>query len=78
MGIEYRIACDLPAGFDPGRLQQRLPNSGSGAHCYDYSIESYGFYFVDHLVDRSVASIALRVLLDEALRGNDTVEVSEP
>jgi hypothetical protein len=43
---------------------------------YSYAIEPDGFYFIDHLADRTVAAVALQSLLDEALRFNDTVELT--
>lgn len=45
---------------------------------YNYAIEADGFYFVDHLVDANMASLALRQFIDEALRISPTIEVSEP
>jgi len=44
---------------------------------YSYAIESDGFYFIDHLADRTVAAVALQSLLDEALGLNDAVELTQ-
>lgn len=80
MGIEYKIKFAVPAGYDPALLLQRLPSPidrQAMAEIYDYSIAADGFYFVDHLVDRAVAAVALRSFLDEALRFSYSVEISE-
>lgn len=80
MGIEYKIKFAVPTDYDPASLFQRLPspiNRRAMAEIYDYSIEADGFYFVDHLVDRAVAAVALRSFLDEALRFSHSVEISE-
>ncbi|WP_238707578.1 hypothetical protein [Comamonas testosteroni] len=44
---------------------------------YSYAIEPDGFYFIDHLADRTVAAVALQSLLDEALGLNDAVELTQ-
>lgn len=49
----------------------------SRTEIYNYAIEADGFYFVDNLGDRTVAAVALRSLLDEALRFSPTVELTE-
>jgi hypothetical protein len=80
MGIEYKIKFVVPTDYDPASLFQRLPSPidrRAMAEIYDYSIEADGFYFVDHLVDRAVAAVALRSFLDEALRFSHSVEISE-
>lgn len=81
MGIEYRIKFAVPAGYDPSALFKKLPGSiepPSMAEIYSYSMEQEGFYFVDHLVNPGVASLALRRFIDEALRHGERVEIVEP
>lgn len=80
MGIEYRIKFAVPADYDPGLLFQKLPspiNRAPMAEIYNYAIEADGFYFVDHLANREVASVAFRLFVDEALRIAGSVEVTE-
>lgn len=44
----------------------------------DYSIEPDGFYFVDHLANLEVASVALRRFIDEAMGHAQIIEILEP
>lgn len=79
MGIEYKIRFAVPAGYDPSALFRKLPSPiGRRAtlEIYNYAIETDGFYFVDRLVDRGVAAVALRHFLDEALRLAPSVEIT--
>lgn len=81
MGREYKIKFSVPGNYDPSALQRRLPSpihSTAAGDSYHYAIEPDGFYFIDHLVDRTVAAVALRCLLDEALGLADVVELTEP
>ena len=81
MGIEYKIKFAVPIDYDPGSLFRKLPSPidrRAMAEIYNYSIEADGFYFVDNLVDRDVAAVALRSFLDEALRLAHSVEITEP
>ena len=81
MGIEYKIKFAVPTDYDPSALFRKLPSPiarRAMAEIYNYSIKADGFYFVDHLVDASVAAVALRSFLDEALRFSHSVEVTEP
>jgi hypothetical protein len=67
--------------YDPATLFRKLPSPiarRAMAEIYNYSIEADGFYFVDHLVDASVAAVAPRCFLDEALRVSRSIEVTEP
>ncbi len=80
MGIEYKIKFTVPDGFNPSALFEKLPSPIARdrlAEIYNYSIEPDGFYFVDHLVNEEVASLALRRFLDEALCHGQSVEVVE-
>ncbi len=81
MGREYKIKFSVPGNYDPTALQWKLPSpihSATQGDSYHYAIEPDGFYFVDHLVDRTVAAVALQCLLDEALGLTDVVELTEP
>lgn len=80
MGREYKIKCVVPDNYDPSALLRRLPNPSNPevlGEVYSYVIEPDGFYFIDHLADRTVAAVALQSLLDEALRFNDAVELTQ-
>jgi hypothetical protein len=80
MGIEYRIKFAVPPGYSPEGLLRKLPspiNRETMQEIYAYTIEEDGFYFLDSLVDREVASVALRVLVDEALSHSQSVQVDE-
>jgi hypothetical protein len=81
MGREYKIKFAVPVGYEPASLFRRLPSPidrRAMAEIYNYAIEADGFYFVDHLVNRGVAAVALQSFLDEALGLADSVELIEP
>lgn len=81
MGREYKIKFSVPGGYDPAALQRKLPSpihSAATGDSYQYAIEADGFYFVDHLVGRTAAAVALQCLIDEALGLTDAVELTEP
>lgn len=81
MGIEYKIKFALPEDFNPSGLFKKLPNPiarGPMAEIYNYAIEPDGFYFVDHLVNRDVAAVALRLFIDEALSHSEAIQIFEP
>jgi hypothetical protein len=80
MGREYKITFPVPGDYDPSALLRKLPNPmHPEALCetYSYAVEPDGFYFVDHLVDRTVAAVALQGLLDEALQCTDVIELTQ-
>jgi hypothetical protein len=77
MGREYKIKFAVPADYEQTNLLRRLPSPAT-TESYSYAIEADGFHFVDYLVDREVAAVALQVLLDEALGIADPVEVTNP
>ncbi|ACY31863.1 MULTISPECIES: hypothetical protein [Comamonas] len=80
MGREYKIKFVVPGNYDPTALLGRLPNPNNPevmGEAYSYAIEPDGFYFIDHLADRTVAALALQSLLDEALGLNDTIELTQ-
>jgi hypothetical protein len=81
MGIEYKIKFVLPENFSPTGLFKKLPSPiarGPMAEIYNYAIEPEGFYFVDNLVNREVAAVALRMFIDEALSHSQVVQILEP
>ena len=81
MGIEYKIKFSVPQGYDSSALLNHLPSPihrATMTEIYNYKVERDGFYFVDHLVDEKVASVAFKRFVDEALRHSSSVEIVEP
>ncbi len=81
MGIEYKIKFRIPQGFDASTLLRKLPSPihrATMTEIYNYKVEQDGFYFVDHLVDDKVASVAFKQFINEALRHGSSVEIVEP
>jgi hypothetical protein len=80
MGLEYRIKCTLPPGFDCSGVLGKLPSpiSSQMTEIYNYKVHEDGFYVVDNLVDKAVASYALRLFIDEALKVATDVVIYEP
>jgi len=81
MGIEYRIKFNVPGNFNPSALFKKLPSPiahGQMSEIYNYAVEPDGFYFVDHLVNKDVAAVALRLFIDEALAHSETIQILEP
>lgn len=81
MGIEYKIKFTVPENYDPTSLFNQLPSPidrDSTTGIYNYSIEADGFYFLDQLVNREVASVAFGRFIDEALRLSQSVNIFEP
>ena len=78
MGVEYKILFKVPSGYDPSNLSLKLPEQHGAQEVFSYVLEQDGFYFVDHLVNKPLASIALRSLIDEALNLADSIEITEP
>lgn len=79
MGIEYKIKFTVPQGYDPSVLVKKLPSpiqKGQMMEIYNYRVEFEAFYFVDHLVNPGVASLALRRFIDEAFRFSDSLQIS--
>jgi hypothetical protein len=78
MGIEYKIKFSIPQGYDPSTLLRKLTSpihAEKTIQIYNYAVEQDGFYFMDHLVDNKVASVALRRFVDEALSHGSSVEI---
>lgn len=79
MGLEYKIKWDIPQGYSPETILQKLPSpiSSEMTEIYNYSVENDGFYFRDNLVDRVVVSYAMKLFIDEALAYCDEVKIVE-
>jgi hypothetical protein len=78
MGVEYRIRFTVPADFSAEELARRLPDAAAPNSAwleYEYRVEAGGFTFVDHCGKRETSSVALRCLVDEALRHDDAVVI---
>jgi hypothetical protein len=81
MGVEYKIKFCVPENYDPSALFKKLPSPigrPSMTEIYNFKIEHDGFYFVDHLVNNEVASVAFRFFVNEALSHAESVEIVEP
>ena len=81
MGIEYKIKFAVPENFSPTGLFKKLPSPiehGKTAEIYNYAIEADGFYFVDQLVNKDIAAVALRLFIDEALSHSQPIQIFEP
>ena len=81
MGIEYKIKFNVPTDYDSSALFKKLPspiNRPSMTEIYNFRIEHDGFYFVDHLVNDQVASIAFKRFVNEALSHGGSVVIVEP
>jgi hypothetical protein len=79
MGFEYKIRFTVPPGFSSERLLQRLPDSKAteGKHqLYDFKVDSDGFYFLDYGKSQ-IASVAFRMLVDEALQHSQNAIIEE-
>jgi hypothetical protein len=80
MGREYFIATKPPSGDRLNTLLRRLPSPIKHltiTEIYNYRVDPDGYYFVDHLVDRTVAATALLVFIDDALSRGEA-RISEP
>ena len=60
------------------RDRRGLLQNATLSEIYNYKVEQHGFYFVDHLVDESVASVAFKRFVDEALRYGSSVAIVKP
>ena len=81
MGIEYKIKFSVPQGYDSSALLNHLPSPihrATMTEIYNYKVERDGFYFVDHLVDEKVASVAFKRFVDEALRYGSSITIVKP
>jgi hypothetical protein len=44
---------------------------------YNFSVEPYGFYFLDNLIDQKVAGYAMKLFVDECFKYSGTVEIQK-
>ncbi|MBP6629043.1 MAG: hypothetical protein KBG28_31780 [Kofleriaceae bacterium] len=73
--IRFAVAPEVTASGLAKRLAAAAPDP-VGAASYDYYVVADGIVFVDH-VKSDAASVALRRLIDEALRHADQVTIEE-
>ena len=81
MSLEYRIQFNVPENYDPTALFKRLPSPiqrSTMTEIYNYKIEPDGFYFIDHLVNDAIASVAFKQFVNEALSLSKKVQVLKP
>jgi len=79
MGKDYQIEWKKPASYNPSKVLRKLPSpiSSQMTEIYNYSVEDYGFYFLDNLVDPTVAGHAMKLFVDEALALSESVKITE-
>jgi hypothetical protein len=74
---EYMIEWNQPKSHDPIDVLKKLPSpiSPDVLEIYNYSVEDYGFYFIDRGIDDAVAGHAMKLFVDEALECADEVRI---
>ncbi|MCP3924286.1 MAG: hypothetical protein GY714_17055 [Desulfobacterales bacterium] len=79
MGKEYKIEWEVPVDYKPSDVLRKLPSpiSNEMTEIYNFSVEDFGFYFLDNLVDDKVAGYALKLFIDEALTYVENVVVRD-
>lgn len=81
MGYEYRIRFPVPPGYSVDavcrRLPDRQPDPASQWPVFDFKLEAYGFYFLDHGGEPATAALAFRALVTEALNHAQQVTIEE-
>ncbi|MCA9740918.1 MAG: hypothetical protein H6695_18605 [Deferribacteres bacterium] len=79
MKAEYKIKFEMPKDYNPSDLFMSLPSPLSSimTEIYNYSIEPYGFYFLDNLVDQKRAGYAMKLFIDEAFKYTKRVEIQK-
>ncbi len=78
MTQEYKIKFKIPAEYDTEALFSKLPSPihrSKMLEIYNYRIDHDGFYFVDQIVDVTVAAVAFKLFVDEALKNAAAVEI---
>ena len=77
MSQEYKIEWQTPKNYEPWDVLQTLPSpiSKEMTEIYNYSVEDDGFYFLDNLIDQTVAALAMKLFIDEALKHVDKVNI---
>ena len=80
MAKEYKIQFAVPADYNPANLFKQMPSPihrQTMSEIYNYRIEKDGFYFVDSSVDTTMASVAFRLFIDEALKIVSSIEIKK-
>jgi len=79
MKKEYKIIFDMPKAYKSKEVLNKLPSpiSNQMTEIYNYSIEDYGFYLLDNLVDQTTTGKAMKIFIDEALKYSKSIEVVE-
>ena len=79
MKVEYKIKCVIPNDYDPSEVLRKLPSpiSSNMTEIYNYSVEPYGFYFLDNLVDQKTAGHAMKLFIDECFKHSGSVEIQK-
>ncbi len=79
MKFEYKIKFEMPKGYDPYNVLRKLPSpiSPKMTEIYNYSVQSYGFYFLDNRVDQRTAGHAMKLLVDECFKYSKTVKIEK-
>jgi hypothetical protein len=77
MSNEYKIEWQKPDNYEPWDFLQTLPSpiSTEMTEIYNYSVEDDGFYFLDNLIELTVAAHAMKLFIDEALKHVDKVTI---
>ncbi len=79
MKKEYKIIFNMPKAYKSREVLKQLPSpiSNQITEIYNYSIEDYGFYLLDNLVDQKTVGEAMKIFIDEALKYSKSIEVEE-
>lgn len=79
MKVEYKIKFEIPENYNPSGILNKLPSpiSSKMTEIYNFSVEPYGFYFLDNLVDQKVSGYAMKLFIDECLKYSGTVEIQK-
>lgn len=79
MKSEYKIIFDIPKNNDPSSVLRKLPSpiGPKMTEMYNYSVEPYGFYLLDNLVDQTTVGHAMKILIDECLKYSGSVEIQK-
>ena len=79
MKKEYKIIFDMPKAYKSLDVLNKLPSpiSSKMTEIYNYSVEDYGFYLIDNLVDQKTTGEAMKIFIDEALKYSKSIEVVE-
>lgn len=75
----YKIKFEMPNGYDPSEVLRKLPSpiGSEFTEIYNYSLESYGFYFVDNLIDQRTAGHAMKLFIDECFKYSASVHIQK-